>query len=384
MLANLPFPLPDPIPLPAPVWLFKVLHGTILSLHFITVQWLLGWLLAGLVWNALGRLRNNAVMVRGSSQVAHSLPLVMTYLINFGIPPLLFTQVLYGNFLYTSSVIIGAWWISVIFAVIATYGSLYIANNRAAQSKAWWAFGLFALATAIMIARVYSSNMTLMLRPEAWMEMYRSHPSGTVLPSGDPTIAPRWLTMLAGSLTLGGLLMIIKGVRQKAEAELKPFLVRQGGGMAVLGAILQSAAAWQVLQAQPAAVRTLLGEHAFYRPIPLIWIGLAALSALVGLAALARREKASGGLAVLGGLLGFLLTATTVVYRDGIRDLTLKTYGFDVWSLRVVANWPVVLLFIGIFLLGVAVIGWLTYLAVNAKPHAPEQAAKLYPEETVL
>jgi hypothetical protein len=46
--------------------------------------------------------------------MARRLPIVMTYVINLGVPPLLFTQVLYGQALYTSSVLIGLWLISVI------------------------------------------------------------------------------------------------------------------------------------------------------------------------------------------------------------------------------------------------------------------------------
>lgn len=374
MLAYLPFPSPDPIPLPAPVWFFKLLHATVLSLHFVTVQWVLGWLFAGVVWNLWGRARRDALMVHGSTQIAHSLPLVMTYLINFGIPPLLFTQVLYGSFLYTSSVLIGAWWISVVFGVIVTYSALYAANHRAAQSRSWWGLGLLALATAILIARIYSSNMTLMLRPEAWVEMFRSHPSGTVLPGHDPTLTPRWLMMLAGSVTLGGLMLVIKGTRQKTNAALKAFLVSRGGGMAALGALLQSAAAWAVLQNQPEAVQAQLAQNAFYHPIPCVWGALATAVALFGLLAVARRKTASGGLAFAAGLLGFLLTATTVVYRDGIRDLTLLTHGYNVWTLPVVANWPLVALFLGVFLLGLGCVGWMISLALKAPSH-PEPTA---------
>lgn len=379
MLAILSFPSPDPIPLPAPVWLFKVLHGTVLSLHFITVQWLLGWLLAGIIWNAWGRARRDQLMVQGSAQIARSLPLIMTYLINFGIPPLLFTQVLYGSFLYTSSVVIGAWWISVVPAVIVAYFSLYVANHRAEKSRAWWGLGLLSLVVAILIARIYSSNMTLMLRPEAWTEMYRSHPGGTVLPGHDPTIVPRWLAMLAGSLTLGGLLLIIKGVRQKAEAAMKTLMVSHGGAMAAMGAVLQSAAAWQVMQAQPGTVRERLAAHAFYQPIPWIWMALAGLIALLGLAAVARRGKASGVLGAFAGVLGFLFTTVTVIYRDGIRDMALLAQGYDVWKLNVVANWPVVFIFIGTFVLGVIIVGWMASLALNSKTPSEKPALSKEP-----
>ena len=49
----------------------------------------------------------------------------MTYVINLGVPPLLFAQVLYGRAIYTSSVMIGLRWIAVIPALILAYWLLY-------------------------------------------------------------------------------------------------------------------------------------------------------------------------------------------------------------------------------------------------------------------
>lgn len=366
------FPASDPIPLPAPVLVFKLLHATVLTLHFITVQWVLGWLLIGLLWNFGGRLIGNSTMQESSVKIAKSLPTLMTYLINFGIPPLLFTQVLYGNFLYTSSVLIGAWWISVILLVIVTYSTLYVASERASKARSWWGYGLVALLIAAGIARIYSTNMTLMLRPDLWLDMYRSNPHGTTLPLSDPTLTPRWLCMLAGSLTTGGIALVVMGIWQRNSAAVKGFMVLNGGWIVGLGVVVQSLLALQVLKVQPAAVLTKLGENPLYAILPKVWVGLAALVLVIGLFAVLRREKSGGLLATLAALVGFLLTTTLVVYRDGIRDLTLLTAGFDVWSQKVVPNWPIVSLFLGVFVIGLLFLGWLVLIAVKAKPNTEE------------
>ena len=49
----------------------------------------------------------------------------MTFVINLAVPPLLFAQVLYGRALYTSSVLIGVYWISIIGILMLTYWLLY-------------------------------------------------------------------------------------------------------------------------------------------------------------------------------------------------------------------------------------------------------------------
>src|SRR5271165_6535550 len=123
------FPNVDPIPLPAPIWLFKVLHNLTFALHLTSVELLLGGLLIGLLFALLGRTRHSAEMLQTSGMIAHRLPTLMAFVINLGIPPLLFAQVLYGRALYTSSVLIGAYWISVIFLLIASYYGLYVSPN---------------------------------------------------------------------------------------------------------------------------------------------------------------------------------------------------------------------------------------------------------------
>jgi hypothetical protein len=112
------FPNVDPIPLPAPIWFFKLLHIVTLLLHFVAMQVLVGGLLIAVLLNLFGSSISAAM---AASAIARRLTIVMTYVINLGVPPLLFAQVLYGRALYTSSVMIGARWIAVIPALILAY-----------------------------------------------------------------------------------------------------------------------------------------------------------------------------------------------------------------------------------------------------------------------
>ena len=56
------------------------------------------------------------------------------------------------------------------------------------------------------------------------------------------------------------------------------------------------------------------------------------------------------------------------LYRDGIRDLTLLGKGFDVWQRTVVTNWSVVILFLVLFVVGLASVGWLISVMMRARP----------------
>ena len=85
------FPAVDPIPLPAPVWLLKLLDILTLSLHFVAVEVLLGGLLIAVT---LSFFRGFPHALITSRALARRLTIVMTFVINLGVPPLLFAQVM--------------------------------------------------------------------------------------------------------------------------------------------------------------------------------------------------------------------------------------------------------------------------------------------------
>jgi hypothetical protein len=356
------FPTVDPIPLPAPVWLFKLLHIVTLSLHFVAMQVLVGGLLIAILLNLFG---SSISAFTAASAIARRLTIVMTYVINLGVPPLLFAQVLYGRAIYTSSVMIGARWIAVIPALILAYWLLYrFAAGLQAGRKVWW-IGFIAWIDIAAIAHVYSTNMTLMLRPEVWQSMYSASSLGTRLPPHDPTTIPRFLFMLASGFVAAGLWMIYLGGRKSFSEADRKFLAAVGARITAVAAIAQIAAAIFVYHAQPAVVQAGLNQHAIYRISGLGWLALTAILLLfAAFSAFARPINAlTSWLAVL---IGVLPIALMTIYRDGIRDLTLLSKGYDVWNRVVVTNWSVVGIFLIVFVAGLGVVGWLISVVARA------------------
>lgn len=350
----------------------KLLHIVTLALHFVAVEMLLGGLLIAVALSVFRSSPHAAVTARA---LARRLTVVMTYVINLGVPPLLFAQVLYGRALYTSSVLIGVYWISVVFVLCATYWLLYQFSARLEAGKsAWWA-GLSAWLLAGYIARMLSTNMTLMLRPEIWRDMYSASALGAYLPTGDPTLTPRWLMMMAGGLFIGGLWLIYLSARSTFTAEEKRFVSGIGGKLAAgFGVVYLIAGLWAV-RVQPATVKSALASHPLYH-----WFGFAGYGwlALVAVAILAATfagfgRVAANWLAWTGALLALLIELTLVIYRDAIRDLSLLAKGFDVWDRTVVTNWGVVGLFLVLFVAGLGVVGWL--ISVVARAQKPMEGA---------
>lgn len=360
------YPAVDPIPLPAPVWLLKLLHIVTLSLHFVAVEMLLGGLLLAVLLSLLRGFPHSLVTARA---LARRLTIVMTYVINLGVPPLLFAQVLYGRALYTSSVLIGLYWIALVPTLMLTYWLLYRFSARLEAGKSAWWVGLMAWFLAGGVARLLSTNMTLMLRPEAWRDLYTASAMGRFLPTGDPTLTPRWLLMLAGGLFIGGLWLVYLSGRSTFTAEEKKFAAGLGGVLtAVFGVVYLLAGLWAA-RVQPDAVKAGLSTHPLYHFAGFAgygWIVLVAFAIVLGMAA-SSAGAASNWLSWTGVLLAVFTEIMFTIYRDGVRDLTLLSKGYDVWDRVVVTNWSVVGLFLILFVGGVGVIGWLVSVMARAQ-----------------
>jgi hypothetical protein len=366
-MTQMPFPELDPIPLPAPVWFFKTLHIATLSLHFVAVHLLVGGLILATVWNFLGRNKPSSVHAEASGAIAKRLPIVMTYLINLGVPPLLFSQVLYGRALYTSSVLIGAYWISVIFLLMAGYYLLYKVSQRAEEGRSWWWLGILSFVLISYIARIYTANMTLMIRPEVWLDLYRSSSHGAVMPMGDPTVLPRWLFMMIGSVGVAGVAVALTGTASKLSGEVKTFMRRWGGGVAAVFIAAQVAIGYWVWRVQPTVVKDGIFASPLYRYGLFAWLSISAVVAVGAALVAVKAQSHSSLLPALSSVMAALATAAVVMIRDGIRDLTLAANGFNVWEQPVVSNWSVVILFLVLFAAGLAAIGWMMKVALQTK-----------------
>lgn len=365
-----PFPAVDPIPLPAPIWLLKLLHIVTLALHFVAVEMLLGGLLLAVL---LSLFRGSPFSMVAARALARRLTVVMTFVINLAVPPLLFAQVLYGRALYTSSVLIGLYWISIIGILMLAYWLLYQFSGRLEAGKSAWWVGLIAWLLAGSIARLLSTNMTLMLRPEVWRDMYSASAMGAYLPTGDPTLTPRWLLMMAGGLFIGGLWMVYLAGRSTFTAQEKRFVAGLGGKVAAGFGLVYLAAGLWAASVQPAVVKSLLvtppAGYEFYKYFGFAgygWLALVVLAILIALIA-GFGKLSARWVSITVVHLAVLIEIAFTVYRDGVRDLTLLSKGYNVWDRAVVTNWSVVGLFLVLFVAGLGVIGWLVSVVARAR-----------------
>jgi len=192
---------------------FQFLLLLTFPLHLLAMNAMVGGLAIGVVQHFKGGDSRR----RLAHRIAIILPLVIAFAVNFGVAPLLFLQVLYGHFIYTSSILMGLFWIAVVpILIIAYYGAyLYDFKFKGLGAAGKW-LALAVLLLLFCVGYFFSNNMLLMTLPERFSE-YFQHRDGSLLVSGQSEFLPRYLHMMTGALAVGGLFVALLG-RFKAKA----------------------------------------------------------------------------------------------------------------------------------------------------------------------
>ncbi|MCP3177941.1 hypothetical protein MJO47_12595 [Desulfuromonas sp. KJ2020] len=217
--------IPTPDTLPVAWGWFQFLLLLTLPFHLLAMNAMVGS--AGLALYA--RFRPDEPSRQLAHELAKVLPFLVAFTVNFGVAPLLFNQVLYGHFLYVSSILMAVFWLAVIPLLILAYYALYLYDFRFnALGKAGTIFLAMSLLIFFVIAFIYTNNMTLMLLPSEWVAYFQND-GGTLLNLNDPTLLPRYLHFMIGALAVGGLFVALFGKwREKGDAAMAATAVRLG------------------------------------------------------------------------------------------------------------------------------------------------------------
>jgi len=198
-------PPPETLPL-AWGWL-KTILMIVFPLHLLFMNAMLG----STVISIYARLKGDESSLAIARGLAGIIPCLVAFTVNLGVATLLFTQVLYGRFFYTSSILMAAFWLAVIPLLLTAYYLLYLHDFRFAilGKRAALVAGA-AVLLLLSIAFIYTNNVTLMLAPGEWRR-YFGNSSGTLLNLTDPTLFPRYLHFIIGGTAIGGLFVAICG-----------------------------------------------------------------------------------------------------------------------------------------------------------------------------
>jgi hypothetical protein len=407
MVPNL-IPALDPNPLPAPYWVFKLLLVVTFFLHIVAMNFMLGGAVLALA--AKWRLRSRAVKGsrspgvevtsatspplnsltadhgnRAFFDVARKLPALLPATITLGIAPLLFVQVLYGQFFYTSSILLAwPWFLVLVFLTLAYYGFYYASftgdtgipagaipgadhaqgtggSVLATEKRQGRAVVVLLLSVLLIFAIgfIYSNNLTLTQTPSRWGAKYFADPAGWNLNLSEPTLIPRFLHFFTAAVAVGGLLLILIAWNNwQRDAEYARSVFRFGGKAFMYATMAQLVLGFCFLVSLPRDMRMLfLGDNTV--ATLLLVVGIAgAIGAIYLMAEALRRESVRTAACYVTGLTALVILCMSVM-RALLRDAYLKL-DFQPQQFAVKTQWSVFPLFLALFVAGVIL--WLVML----------------------
>ncbi|MCB1149964.1 hypothetical protein KDK88_00340 [bacterium] len=313
-------PTPDALPIPGPAPLFTGLLHLTFVVHLIAMNFLLG----GGVLLIVALIRRKAtgdVHDRTLARLSKLLPTLFSATVTTGVAPLLFMQVLYGNFFYTSSIVMAWPWFSLVLVLIAAYYLMYLNSFRGpALGGARGAVIWTAVLLTAFVGFLFSNNTSLMLTPETWGPLYFAAPGGTSLNTGEPMLWPRYAHMVLGAVAVAGLGLALLGRRERGDAELGRHLVRHGLTVfGVMTAVNALGGVGYLMGLKRDVMLLFMGDspHA----TGLMGAGIALTLALI-LLAFRARSRDGAGLGLLSGLTALTL-AVMVLMRHVVRDAYL-------------------------------------------------------------
>lgn len=345
--------IPTPDTLQVPWGWFQVLLLLTLFLHILLMNVMLGSAVIALV----NLFRHDSGASPVARDISRRLPFTIAFTVNFGIAPLLFVQVLYGHFLYTSSVLMANFWIMVIPLLIFGYYMAYILDYRfdVLHTRRLLLNGL-VVATLLTIAFLMTTNFTLLQHPESWTR-YLSRPGGLLLNLNDPTLFPRYLHFVVAAVAVGGLsLALLAEWRMRRGDREAASMVRTGCNWFGIATIVNFGIGFWFFGTLPRQVMDLNTIGGVLIAV-LLLTGIV-LGALAVIASLQAR---------LWAAISFALPAIFVMItmRELVRAAYLRPF-FSLGELKVVPQYSPMLLFLVTLAGGVLLVVWMLKLARRA------------------
>ncbi len=285
-------------------------------------------------------------------EIARNLPYSIAFTVNLGVAPLLFLQVLYGNFVYVSSVLMAVYWLSVIFLLITAYYLAYIYDFRFSSFPRARTL-LIAASTCCMLVIGFflTNNMVLMISPHAW-DAYFANSKGLILGVSEPMLVPRYLHFVLASTAIAGLAQALYwnwkdcSQTEKIRYGLKWF-THSTSAQIFIGL-------WFFLSLPKEVIRVFMGGS--------VW-ATAVLAVGCLLTFVCLYFSVRGKLKAL--TVTALLTVVTMVFaRDSLRTASLQKF-FHVSEVPLAPQYSPMVLFICSLLIGLGLIVWMIRLSGN-------------------
>ena len=347
--------IPEPDALQVGWGWFQILLTLTFVLHILLMNALFGGAL--ITW--LGGLRRTGPAALAARDTSRRVPTLVALTVNAGVAPLLFLQVLYGQFFYTSSIVIAGWWLAIIpLLIIAYYATYGVALKYEAAVRPLLAAGVVVILA--FIGFLWTTNNTLSLTPDRWTAWF-THPDGSSLLLGLPTVWPRWLHMMNGAVAVGGLFVALLQDRKARRGDEDAVAARDWAlAFFNIGSLIQMGLGLWWLMALPEPVmKTFMGGSPAAATLLVVGVGLAVTAVVLGF-----RKRVRGAAMALVATVLAMATMREVVrfgHYDGV---------FHPRELAVAPQVSPLILFLAVFAVGIACVTTMLRLAARAGKEA--------------
>jgi hypothetical protein len=360
---QLPIPNPDVIAVPGEIGMILFLLYMTFFVHVVLMNTLLGGVFMTFLSEVILRTTKNeetkAHHEHLAEKLGHILPFTVSLTITFGIAPLLFVQAVYGQFFYTSSVLMAWIWLSVVLLIILGYYSLYLYTRgfERFQNRRYIFMG-FSLIMFLTIAFIYVNNLTLMQTPQKWLAIYtQTAGSGWHWNTDEQTLIPRYLHFVFSALAVAGMLVMILGMREKKNEAQAHFMVRWGGLWFLGATIIQIGVGLWFYYAIPENVRAIFSSDdgsakmLFMSAHVMFIVGTACIAAATFL----KNRSMVAWIGIAAVLIGIV---EKVVNRDQLRQAYLREVNWSFDVLKTDPQYSVIALFFVFLVTGLGTLIW--------------------------
>ncbi len=344
--------------IPGPYWLFTLLHWLTFTLHLIAMNVLFGGLLVLIIS------KTSPFRLLLFETQTRLLPTVMAATITLGVAPLLFTQVIYGRFFYTAS-IISAWnWFLIVPVVIVAYYLLYtVAMKQKLSIGAKQTMLILAAVCFIYVSYTLTMISDLAEKHFLWADLVKSDPGGTVLNPAFGETVFRWAHLISGGIAVAGIVIQLFAIFFPKVAGNRE-LLRFGARVYFLGVI--KAAVFAIIylfMIDGQVFRGFLNSPGLHAVLGGIVLNIVAAT-LVYRGIQSSHPKS---LVVWSSTLVFLGVFVMVIGRHFLR-LTYLQGEFDPVALDTSGQISPFVLFLIVFIIGLGVLFWMIRRFFTAQP----------------
>jgi len=330
---------------------FQILLTLTFTIHVLLMNAMVG----GAVVTLLGGLRRSGPPLLAARDIAGRVPTLIALAVNAGVAPLLFMQVLYGHLFYSSSIVMASWWFSLIPLLIIGYYAAYgtaLKFDRPIRRP----LTVVTLLILLFIAFLWVNNNTMTLDPSRWAAWFTA-PGGVTLNLGEPTLWPRYLHMIFGAIAVGALFVALiqdnrarEGDTEAAEARDWAMRLFTHGTLAVMAVGI-----WWLMVLREDVMKLFMGGSIAASVALLLGIATGVYALICGFL---RKMRLTVALTVVTVLV-------MVIVREFVRTGMLAGQ-YHPSELEVVPAISPLILFLGVFAVGIVCVVYMLKLAARA------------------